>query len=95
VKPDREAPRAAHEIGHGHGHGHGHQHVKDEHGREHEHAGSVHRHEHAAHHQHEKPESPVPRTSLLMSSAVHRMAGATVLTAMLWVAVAWALSGSP
>ncbi len=30
-----------------------------------------------------------------MSSAPLRLVGATVLSALLWVAVAWALSGTP
>lgn len=36
-----------------------------------------------------------PRPSLLMSSASWRLAGAVGLIALLWVAVAWALSGTP
>ncbi len=34
------------------------------------------------------------RNSLLMSSAVQRVAAALVLIAGLWLAVAWALAGS-
>ena len=33
--------------------------------------------------------------SLLMSSAASRVLGAVALVALLWVAVAWALSGTP
>jgi hypothetical protein len=36
-----------------------------------------------------------PRPSLLMSSAPWRLAGAVALIAVLWAAVAWALSGTP
>jgi|GEM_PF-2491036 len=67
---------------HGHGHGHGHDHAHD-HG--------------SAPHHHPRP-APQPATtvaSLLMSSAWLRLVGAAALTACLWLAVAWALAGTP
>ncbi len=65
-----------------HGHGHGHDHA--------------HAHGSAPHH-HPRP-APQPATtvaSLLMSSAWLRLVGAAALTACLWLAVAWALAGTP
>ena len=67
---------------HGHGHDHAHDHT--------------HAHGSAPHH-HPRP-APQPATtvaSLLMSSAWLRLVGAAALTACLWLAVAWALAGTP
>lgn len=75
---ERHAPAAVDDHGHDHRHDHSHAH---------DHAHGHHARHAPAHPHHEA------RTSLLMSSAVHRMALATVLSALLWAAVAWALSG--
>ena len=72
----------AHKPHDSHGHGHGHDHAHD-HG--------------SAPHHHPRP-APQPATtvaSLLMSSAWLRLVGAAALTACLWLAVAWALAGTP
>ena len=80
---------APHEQPHGHAHAHGHDHGHD------------HSHDH-----HPAPARPVgrgvapggaqaPAGSLLMSSAAVRLLGAVGLVGLLWVAVAWALAGSP
>ena len=65
------------------------------HGPDHAHA---HAHDHgSAPHHHPRP-APQPDTtvaSLLMSSAWLRLVGAAALTACLWLAVAWALAGTP
>lgn len=82
----------AHPGAHAHGHAHGHLHA---HSHTHAHAhGPTHAHDHGAH---PVAPSPVgePRSSLLMSSAPGRLAGAVGLIAVLWAAVAWALSGTP
>ena len=72
----------AHDPQHSHGHDHAHAHAHD-HG--------------SAPHHHPRP-APQPATtvaSLLMSSAWLRLVGAAALTACLWLAVAWALAGTP
>ena len=78
---DPHKPHKPHDS-HGHGHGHDHAHAHD-HG--------------SAPHHHPRP-APQPATtvaSLLMSSAWLRLVGAAALTACLWLAVAWALAGTP
>ena len=62
----------------------------------------AHHHEHDHGHAHAHPtahspahESAPSSASLLMSSATLRLAGAIGLSALLWAAVAWALSGTP
>ena len=40
------------------------------------------------------PAGKAPEHSLLMSSALHRMAGALGLVLLLWLAVGWALAGT-
>jgi ABC-type Zn2+ transport system substrate-binding protein/surface adhesin len=83
----------AHDHAHEHSQGHAHDHA---HGTAHRHAAG---HEHGTH-THAAP-TPLasatsePRTSLLMSAAPLRLAGAVALSASLWAAVAWALSGTP
>ncbi len=77
----------AHEHAHGHAHDHGNGH-RDAAGHDH---GT---HTHAAKAPLAAPASE-PRTSLLMRSAPLRLAGAVALSALLWAAVAWALSGTP
>ena len=67
---------------HGHGHGHGHDHA-------HDHGSAPHHPPRPAH----QPATTV--ASLLMSSAWLRLVGAAALTACLWLAVAWALAGTP
>ena len=58
----------------------------------HEHAHGAHAHTHAA----ASPDrTHPPRISLLMRSATLRLAAAVALSALLWAAVAWALSGTP
>lgn len=96
---DAEGPDQAHTSAPGkdHGHGHGHAHSHDHaHGPAHRHAQS---HKHAGHAHGAAPPRPTPsgdsRPSLLMSSAPLRLAGAIALAALLWAAVAWALSGTP
>lgn len=61
--------------------------------------GHSHAHGSTHHHHHHTP-APVARppaatTSLLMRSALARLAGAATLIALLWAAVAWSLSGTP
>ncbi len=77
----------AHEHAHGHAHDHGHAHRHE--------AG----HDHGTHAYAAPPPQASaigkPRTSLLMSAAPLRLAGAVALSALLWAAVAWALSGTP
>ena len=65
-----------------HGHGHGHAHA-------HEHGSAPH------HHPRPAPQPATTVASLLMSSAWWRLVGAAALTACLWLAVAWALAGTP
>ena len=79
-----QAHAATHEHAHGHAHDHGHAHRHE--------AG----HDHSTH-KHAAPplQASEPRTSLLMSAAPLRLAGAVALSALLWAAVAWALSGTP
>ncbi len=67
-----------------HGHGHEHPHAHD-----HAHGSAPHHHPRAA----PKPAAAV--ASLLMSSAWLRLVGAAALTVCLWLAVAWALAGTP
>ena len=81
----------AHEHSHGHGHAHAH-----DHDRGHRHGASD------SHGTHAHPPKPAPAdsasetpSSLLMRSASVRLAGAVALSAGLWAAVAWALSGTP
>jgi hypothetical protein len=64
---------------------------------DHEHG---HGHAHGAAHPHHHPaaapaQPPAATTSLLMRSALARLAGAAALIALLWTAVAWSLSGTP
>lgn len=73
--------------GHAHGHGHGPAH---HHGPGHDHAA------HAPGPSLRLPTpAPAPVASLLMSSALLRLAGAIGIGALLWTAVVWALSGTP
>ncbi len=64
------------------------------HGHGHDHA-----HGSAPHHHPRPPVKPARSAttvaSLLMSSAWLRLVGAAALTACLWLAVAWALTGTP
>lgn len=80
----------AHAPGHAHAHSHVH--------------ASGHAHAHPAGHDADPaqgsalllpPKASAPVASLLMSSALRRLAGALGLTALLWAAVAWALAGTP
>lgn len=71
----------AHDHRHEHAHGHAHDHAH----------GSVHRHGAAP----PLARPSEPHSSLLMRSAALRLAGAVALSALLWAAVAWALSGTP
>ena len=74
----------SHQHDHGpadHGHAHGHSHAH----------GAAHRH-HAAP---AAAQPPAAITSLLMRPALARLAGAAALIAVLWVAVAWSLAGTP
>ncbi len=96
MKPDVQPPGGsasthAHTADLPHEHAHGHS-------QPHEHA-HPHAHGHGAHGHAPKPPSATatsePRSSLLMSSAPWRLAGAVTLIALLWAAVAWALSGTP
>ena len=96
MKPDVRplggaASHHAHTDDHPHVHAHGHSHP-------HEHS-HPHAHDHGEHSHAPKAPPAVaagePRSSLLMSSAPWRLAGAVVLTMLLWAAVAWALSGTP
>lgn len=65
----------------------------------HGHGTHAHTHEpgHHGNHTHAPPpaQADEPRSSLLMRSAPWRLAGAVALIAVLWAAVAWALSGTP
>ena len=83
----------AHASTHEHEHAHGHAH---DHGHAHRHEAG---HDHSTHtHAAPPPQASAtskPRTSLLMSAAPLRLAGAVALSALLWAAVAWALSGTP
>ena len=72
----------AHKPHDSHGHGHGHAHA-------HEHGSAPH------HHPRPAPQPATTVASLLMSSAWLRLVGAAALTACLWLAVAWALAGTP
>lgn len=74
------------------------------HEHDHDHSAHSHAHAHAAPHAHAHAHSPSPSrstpvrpplASLLMSSALLRLAGAIALSALMWSAVAWALSGTP
>lgn len=76
----------AHPETHGHGHLHAHAHT-------HAHA-HAHTHDHGTRATVPSPANE-PRSSLLMRSAPWRLAGALGLIAVLWTAVAWALSGTP
>lgn len=84
---------------------HQHAHVPDavlrvtpthDHAHEHSHG---HAHDHGTHAHAARPSASIPtnaqRASLLMSAAPWRLAGAVALSAVLWAAVAWALSGTP
>ena len=86
-----QAHAATHEHEHEHAHGHAH-----DHGHAHRHEAG---HDHSTHtHAAKAPLADLtsePRTSLLMSAAPLRLAGAVALSALLWAAVAWALSGTP
>jgi ABC-type Zn2+ transport system substrate-binding protein/surface adhesin len=82
-------------AGHAPVHDHAHHH-------EHDHAAG-HAHPHTAGHVHAahahapslllRTHAPARVTSLLMSSALLRLAGAVGLSALLWTAVVWALAG--
>ena len=67
-----------------------------DHAHEHSHG---HAHDHGTHAHATRPSASLPpnaqRVSLLMSAAPWRLAGAVALSAVLWAAVAWALSGTP
>jgi ABC-type Zn2+ transport system substrate-binding protein/surface adhesin len=81
----------------GHAHGHGHDHSHDHaHAAPHRHAPG---HDHGAHARDVSlslaTAARPPVASLLMSSALRRLVGAIGLIALLWAAVAWALSGTP
>lgn len=90
---DAHAPDPALTDTPAHQHAHGHAH-DDEHAHR-DAAGPDHgTHTHAAKAPLAAPATE-PRTSLLMSSASLRLAGAIALSALLWAAVAWALSGTP
>ena len=76
--------------------------MSSEHSHQHDHGPAGHSHSHGeAHHHHHHTPAPVARppaattTSLLMHSALARLAGASALIALLWAAVAWSLSGTP
>ena len=71
---------------------HQHDHGPADHGHAHAHS-----HAHGAAHRHTTPpaQPPAAITSLLMRSALARLAGATALIVVLWAAVAWSLSGTP
>lgn len=85
------------ELAHSHEHSHGHAHAHaHDHGHRHGASGGHGTHAHA------HPPKPAPAdsasetpSSLLMRSASVRLAGAVALSAGLWAAVAWALSGTP
>ena len=76
---------------HTHEHAHGHTH---DHRQAHRHAADHGTHTHAAKAPLAHPTSE-SRASLLMRSALLRLVGAVALSALLWTAVAWALSGTP
>ncbi len=84
-----QAHAPAHENEHSHGHAH-------DHGHAHRHEAG---HDHGIHtHAVPPPQASAtsePHTSLLMSAAPLRLACAMALSALLWAAVAWALSGTP
>ena len=94
---DAHVPESVHTSAptHDHAHDHTHGHAHD-HGHAHRHAAG---HDHGTHTHAEQPplSSPTsePRSSLLMSAAPLRLVGAVALSALLWAAVAWALSGTP
>lgn len=76
--------------------------MSSEHSQQHDHGPAGHSHSHGeAHHHHHHTPAPAARppaattTSLLMHSALARLAGAAALIALLWAAVAWSLSGTP
>lgn len=77
-------PNEPHDPHHSHGHGHDHAHAHD-----HDHGSAPH------HHPRPAPQPATTVASLLMSSAWLRLVGAAALTACLWLAVAWALAGTP
>lgn len=84
-----EAPARGPASGHSHVHAHDHAAGHDHH----------HGHDAAAHARAPSLLLPTsaraPVASLLMSSALLRLAGAVGLSALLWATVAWALSGTP
>lgn len=86
-----EAPARGPASGHSHVHAHDHAAGHDHH---HEHG-----HDDAAHARAPSlllpTPAPAPVASLLMSSALLRLAGAVGVSGLLWAAVAWALSGTP
>ncbi len=88
---DAHVPESVHAGAPAHDHAHEHAHAHTHH-----HAAG---HDHGTHAHAAKPTaiSPTraPRASLLMSAAPWRLAGAVALSAVLWAAVAWALSGTP
>ncbi|MBM3596348.1 MAG: hypothetical protein FJX31_11460 [Alphaproteobacteria bacterium] len=67
-----------HHHGPGHTHDHGHDHSHD--------------HNHGAPHALPAARAAEPGFSLLRLSALQRLAGVAALLALLWIAVAWALS---
>ncbi len=75
---------------------HTHDHGPADHGHGHAHGGHSHAHGATRHHHAAAPaQPPAATTSLLMHSALARLAGAVALIALLWAAVAWSLSGTP
>ena len=76
---------------HDHNHAHDHDHAHA-HGHVHDHA-----HGHDDHHGHAHDPSAVvaPGPSLLRMSALERLAGAGVLSALIWLGVTWAMQGQP
>ena len=94
---DAHAPDSVHASAptHDHAHDHTHGHAHD-HGHAHRHAAG---HDHGTHTHTAQPPLASPtsesRSSLLMSAAPLRLAGAVALSALLWAAVAWALAGTP
>ena len=77
----REHDQAHGHDGHAHRHDHGHEH-EHEHGHGHDHHG----------HAHDPAAVAAPGPSLLRMSALDRLLGAGVLSALIWAAVKWAMS---
>lgn len=88
IATNAHAQAAGHAHAHGHAHapGHGHFHAAD--------------HDHPVVHERAPSlllptSAPATGRSLLMTSALRRLAGAIGLSVLLWGAVAWSLSGTP